>query len=185
MIGRAPWLALALAACASQPQPEPRTEPRNERSEATAMNQTNEATHDPLRAFDRHPTATVTIRYGTEHFGKGEVTLAVRGDGAVRVDQRIAGAVNHHEAQLDGARVAALGRTLAEHHFTSPRTSSLPREPGDTPLVLRLSGAGTPAFETTIWYADRFKDRDLDAILRVTDDVLYAASDGKLGQSAQ
>lgn len=153
------------------------------------MNQTKEATHapthDPLRAFDRHPDATVTIRYGTEHFGKGEITLAVRGDGAVRVDQRVAGAVNHREAQLDGARVAALGRTLAEHHFTAPRTSSLPREPGDTQLVLRLSGAGTPAFETTIWYADRFKDRDLDAILRATDDVLYTASDGKLGQSAQ
>jgi len=51
--------------------------------------------------------------------------------------------------------------------------------------VLRLSGAGGPAFETTIWYADRFADRDLDAILRIADDVLHTASGGKLGQPAR
>lgn len=139
---------------------------------------------DPLRALDRHPTATVTIRSGTEHFGNGEVTLAVRGDGAVSVEQRAAGAVTRYTAQLDGARIVALGRALADHKFTAPRTSTLPRNPGDTPLVLRLSGAGVRAFETTIWYADRFGDRDLDAIMRVADDLLYTASGGKLGQPA-
>ena len=140
---------------------------------------------DPLRVFDRHPTATVTIQAGTEHFGNGQVTLAMRGDGAVNVDQRVAGAVHHYTAQLDGARVAALGRALADHRFTAPRTSTMPRQPGDSQLVLRLSGDGVPTFEVTIWYADRFADRDLDAILRATDDVLATASGGKLGQSAQ
>ena len=140
---------------------------------------------DPLRAFDRHPTATVTIQFGTEHFGNGQITLALRGDGAVSVEQRAAGAVNHYSAKLDGPRIAELGRALAEHRFTQPRTSTLPRNPGDTPLVLRLSGDGVPAFEATIWYADRFADRDLDAILRVADDLLSTASGGKLGQSAQ
>jgi len=48
--------------------------------------------------------------------------------------------------------------------------------------VLQLSGSGVPAFETAIWYADRFKDRDLDAIPRLADDLLYTASGGKLGQ---
>ena len=75
-----------------------------------------------------------------------------------------------------------LGRALADHQFTAPRTSTLPRDPGDTRLVLQLSGSGVPAFETAIWYADRFKDRDLDAILRLADDLLYTASGGKLGQ---
>jgi hypothetical protein len=32
---------------------------------------------------------------------------------------------------------------------------------------------------------NRFKDSDLDAILRATDGILHTASDGKLGQSAQ
>ena len=140
---------------------------------------------DPLRAFDRHPTATVTIQFGTEHFGNGQITLALRGDGAVSVEQRVAGAVNHYSATLDGPRIAEVGRTLSEHRFTQPRTSTLPRNPGDSQLVLRLSRDGVPAFAATIWYADRFTDRDLDAILRVVDDVLYAASGGKLGQPAQ
>jgi hypothetical protein len=164
-------LALVLAAACSEP-PKPPTEPRKE---ASAMD-------DPLRAFDRHPTAMVTIRFGTEHFGNGEITLAVRGDGAVSVDQRAAGAVTHYSAQLDAGRTIALGRALADHQFTAPRTSTLPRDPGDTRLVLQLSGSGVPAFETAIWYADRFKDRDLDAILRLADDLLYTASGGKLGQ---
>jgi hypothetical protein len=168
------WLALALAAACSEPS-KPQTAPRQE---ASAMD-------DPLRAFDRHPTATVTIRFGTEHFGNGEITLTVRGDGAVSVDQRAAGTVTHHSAQLDGARIVALGGALADHQFTAPRTSTLPRNPGDTRLVLRLSGSGVRRFETTIWYADRFADRDLDAILRAADDLLYTASGGKLGQPAQ
>jgi len=139
---------------------------------------------DPLRAFDRHPTATVTIQFGTEHFGNGQITLALRGDGAVHVEQRVAGAVNHYSATLDGPRIAAIGRALAEHKFTEPRTSKLPRNPGDSPLVLRLSGSDVPAFEAKIWYGDRFTDADLDAILRATDDVLATASAGKLGQAA-
>jgi hypothetical protein len=167
------WLVLALAAACSEPAKPQTALPQ----EATAMD-------DPLRAFDRHPTDTVTIRFGTEHFGNGEITLAVRGDGAVRVDQRAAGATTHYGAQLDAARIVALGRVLADHRFTAPRTSTLPRNPGDTQLVLRLSGGGVPAFETTIWYADRFGDRDLDEILRAADDVLYTASGGKLGQPA-
>jgi hypothetical protein len=165
------WLALALTAACSEPS-KPPTEPRQE---ASAMD-------DPLRGFDRRPTDTVTIRFGTEHFGNGEITLAVRGDGAVSVDKRAAGAVTHYSAKLDAARLVALGRLLADHRFTAPRTSTLPRQPGDTPLVLRLSGSGVPAFETTIWYADRFADRDLDAILRAADDLLHTASGGKLGQ---
>ncbi len=168
------WLAPALVAACSEPS-KPQTAPRQE---ASAMD-------DPLRAFDRHPTATVTIRFGTEYFGKGEVTLAVRGDRAVSVEQRAAGAVTRYSAQLDGARIVALGRVLGDHRFTAPRTSTLPRNPGDTRLVLRLSGAGVPAFETTIWYGDRFADRDLDAILRAADDVLHTASGGKLGEPAR
>lgn len=168
------WLALALAAGCSEPS-KPSTEPRQEPA----------AMDDSIRALDRHPTATVTIRFGTEHFGNGEIALAVRGDGAVSVEQRTATGVTRYTAQLDAARVAALGRALAEHRFTAPRTSAPPRDPGDSPLVLRLSGAGVPAFEAELWYADRFKDPDLDAIMRIADDLLHTASGGKLGQPAR
>ena len=163
-------LAAVAFACSepSKPQPEPR-------KETTAMD-------DPLRALDRHPATTITIRYGTEHFGRGQITLTIRGDGAVDVEQRFAGTVTTYAAHLDGKQLAELGRALADHHFTAPRTSTLPRKPGDTQLVLRLSGPDAPPFETTIWYADRYKDHDLDAILRIANDVLYSASGGKLGQ---
>lgn len=180
---RAPaaWLALAsvltLGAACPEP-PRPQTEPREPHKEASAM-------EDPLRAFDRHPAATATIQFGTEHFGNGQITLVVRGDGAVSVDQRAASGLTQYTAKLDGAHVAAVGRALANHKFTAPRTSTMPRNPGDTQLVLRLSGAGVPAFETTIWYADRFKDQDLDAIMGIVEDLLYTASGGVLGQPAQ
>lgn len=164
----------ALALACSEPS-KSQTAPSKE---ATAMD-------DSIRALDRHPTAAITIRYGTEHFGRGQVTLTIRGDGAVAVEQRLAGTLASFAAHLDAPRVAELGKALAEHHFTRPRTSTLPREPGDTPLVLRLSGPDVPAFEATIWYADRYKDRDLDAILRLTDDVLHTATGGKLGQLAR
>jgi hypothetical protein len=162
---------LAAALACSEPS-KPQTAPSKE---TTAMD-------DPLRALDRHPAAAISIRYGTEHFGNGQITLTIRGDGAVSVEQRFAGNVATFAAQLEPGRVAELGRALADHHFTRPRTSTLPREPGDTQLVLRLSGPDVPAFEATIWFADRYKDRDLDAILVLVEDVLHTATGGKLGQ---
>jgi hypothetical protein len=173
----AAWLALAFAAACAEPA-KPLAPPPEPRKEASAM-------EDPLRAFDRHPAATASIRYGTEHFGNGQITIAVRGDGAVSVEQRAAGGVTNYTAQLDGTHTAAFGRALADHKFTAPRTSTMPRNPGDTQLVLRLSGPDVAAFEVTIWYADRFKDADLDAIIRAADDLLYTASSGKLGQPAR
>lgn len=135
---------------------------------------------DPLRALDRHPGAVVTIRYGTEHFGKGLITLRLHGDGRAEVDQLAAGKPAHDELRLTAAQVATLGQRLADHKLTAPRTTTLPRQPGDTELHLALDGAG-PAFSIQLWYADRYKDPDLDAILQVADEVIHDVTAGRLG----
>jgi hypothetical protein len=139
---------------------------------------------DLLRALERHADVAVVVRQGTEHFDDGLITLAVRGDGRVIVDQLAAGAAQQHSAKLDAARVAAFGSSLAAHRFTAARTTTLPREPGDTPLVLRVDRADAPVFEVHLWNADRYKDADLDAILRTADAMIHEVSGGTLGHAA-
>lgn len=171
------WIALGLAglpACAD-PSPRPTDSTADRRDKDTVMT-------DPLRALDRHPALTITIRQGTEHFADGVVTLTVRGDGAVTVEQRRGGQAHRHGLQLDAARVAAIGGALADHRLTAPRTTSLPREPGDTRLILRVDGGATP-FEASLWYGDRYQDRDLDAIIRLADGLVHEATGGQLGQA--
>ena len=36
-------------------------------------------------------------------------------------------------------------------------------------------------FTNQIWYADRYKDRDLDAIIRIADAVIHEVTKGRLG----
>lgn len=140
---------------------------------------------DLLHALDRHADVAVVIRQGTEHFDDGLITLAVRGDGSATIEQLVNGATQRYAAKLDAARLATLGNTLAAHRFTAPRRTTLPREPGDTQLVLRVDRGGTPAFQAELWDADRYKDADLDAILRVADALIHEVSGGKLGQSSR
>ena len=138
---------------------------------------------DLLRALDRHPDVTVVIRQGTEHFDDGLITLAIHGDGNATVEQRRSGREQQFTARLPAARIASLGGTLADHRFTAARTTKLPREPGDTPLLLRVDRGGAPAFQVEIWYADRYQDRDLDAIVRLADALIHEVTGGKLGQA--
>jgi hypothetical protein len=165
-------LALGLlGACADHPARQP-----GAIQEPAAMD-------DVVRHLDRHPAATLTIQQGTEHFDDGQVTLALRGDGTATVEQLRSGKTQRYRAQLAPARVATVGAALAEHHFTRARTTSLPRQPGDTPLVLRLDGAG-PAFRADLWYADRYQDRDLDQLVQLADALIHEVSGGALGQPA-
>ena len=138
---------------------------------------------DPLRALDQHPDVAITIQQGTEYFRDGQITLIIRGDGRVRVEQRRSGVVHPFEVQLPPARIAAIGRALAEHRFTAARTTKLPRNPGDTPLVLRLERGTAAAFAADLWYADRYQDADLDAIVRQADALIYEVTGGRLGQA--
>jgi hypothetical protein len=139
---------------------------------------------DLLQSLDHHADVAVTVRQGTEHFDDGQITLVVRGDGKVTVDQLAAGATQHYALKLDAARVAQLGNLLAAHRFTAARTTTLPRQPGDTQLALRVERGGSQAFQAELWDADRYKDADLDAILHAADALIHEASGGKLGQPA-
>ena len=55
---------------------------------------------DTLRALDRTPDAVVTLRYGTEHFANGLITLRIHGDGRVEVEQLRAGTRTLDELRL-------------------------------------------------------------------------------------
>lgn len=136
---------------------------------------------DPLRNLDQYPGVAITIRQGTEHFRNGLVTLTIHGDGKVEVDQLRAGQAAHYEKQLPPDRIRDIGRQLAEHRVSAPRTTSLPRQPGDTPLVLRVEGAGPAPFQADLWYGDRYKDSDLDAIIRLADALVKEVSAGAAG----
>jgi hypothetical protein len=140
---------------------------------------------DLLHALDRHADVAVTVRQGTEHFDNGLITLVVRGDGSAIVEQLASGAKQVYTAKLDATHLAALGSTLTAHRFTAVRTTTLPRKPGDTQLVLRLDRGGTQLFQAELWDADRYKDADLDAILRTADALIHEVSGGKLGQAAR
>jgi hypothetical protein len=136
---------------------------------------------DPLRTLDQHPGIAISIRQGTEHFRNGLVTLIIHGNGTVGVDQLRAGKAAHYEKQLPPDRIRDLGRQLAEHRVSAPRKTSLPRQPGDTPLVLRVEGAGPAPFQADVWYGDRYKDSDLDAIIRLADTLVNEVGGAAIG----
>ena len=50
--------------------------------------------------------------------------------------------------------------------------------------MLRVDRANAPTFEVQLWDADRYKDADLDAILRTADALIHEISGGKLGRPA-
>jgi hypothetical protein len=148
---------------------------------APRPHQETPAMEDTLRALDRIPDALVMIRYGTEHFANGLITLRIYSDGRAEVEQLSAGAKTIDELRLPPERIAALGRQLAEHGFTARRTSKLPREPGDTELLLELRRGGAVQAASQIWYADRYKDRELDAIMKLVEALIHEVTKGRLG----
>ncbi len=168
-------IATLIAGSAAQGCSEP--SPRRDTQKEASMD-------DLLHALDRHPDVAVVILQGTEHFEDGLITLTIRGDGTATVEQLVSGKTQRYTAKIDAARIATLGNTLAAHRFTEARATTLPRAPGDTQLVLRVDRAGAPAFQVQLWDADRYKDADLDAILRTADAWIHEVSGGKLGQPA-
>ncbi|MEZ4401336.1 MAG: hypothetical protein R3B06_15020 [Kofleriaceae bacterium] len=140
--------------------------------------------HDAIEALMREPAATVTITQGIEHFDDGQVVLRIRGSGDVAVTQRRAGTTTAFNGQLTRDELGTLVTALAGHRFSRPRTSKLPRNPGDTPLVLSYEAPGAAAATAALWYGDRYQDQELDAIIRVADDLIYRITGGQLGAAA-
>jgi len=136
---------------------------------------------EELASLTEHPDLEVVVEVGTEYWDQGVVTLTVRGDGTVQVRQLRSGAVRVWSGERDQAAIAAFGELAARHRFTIARTSELPRLPDDTPLRLALSRGGEERFSAALWSGDRFKDKDLDAILRAADKLSHDVSGGVVG----
>jgi hypothetical protein len=149
------------------------------RAEAGAKEQVT--MEQELRRLAEQHDLMVTIRSGTEHFKSGQITLTLRGDGAAAVEQARSGERATFRARFAPERVAAIGGRLADHHFTAPRRSNMPREPGDTPLELVLTRAAAPRFQASLWYADRYDDADLNAIFELYDALVFEVTGGKWG----
>lgn len=129
-----------------------------------------------LRALATHPEVQVRITVGTEYFGAGQFTLAVAGDGKVGVTQRTSGQVKTYDKTLAPDAVTAFGTLMADNRLAAARTSSLPRQPGDTPVKIEIARGDAPAFEVSIWDGDRFDDPQLMAILKETERLLQDVS---------
>lgn len=136
---------------------------------------------DELRQLSSHPDLVVVIRTGTQHWKAGEITLTVRGDGEAVVIQRLASGDTSFQATLTKDEVDRFGRELGERHFSARRTSKLPRNPGDTPVRLALEHGGKASFEVQIWEADRYDDKELDAILVAGRRMVHRVTRGALG----
>ena len=100
-----------------------------------------------LDELDRHGDVTVEITTGVEHFAKGLVTLTVGGDGHVTVLNLRSGTRQEFPAHLEPTAVRELGHELAVAGFARLEKKPGPREPGDSPVVLRLL-QGTTALVT-------------------------------------
>ncbi len=147
-----------------------------------ASNQASNDVNEPLLQLSAHPTLEILVRTGTQHWAAGEITLLVNGKGTVHVIQLRASSTTSFDGTLTQAELDAFGRALHAHRFTAPRTSSLPREPGDTPATLTLRRDAKVVFAAELWSAHRDDDPDLDAILRAADQLIHRVSAGKLGQ---
>ena len=165
--------ALAAAGCTPNKQPDGQVA-----GPTPAESNTME---DSLAHLAEHASLTVSIRTGTEHWKLGQITLTLRGDGQAQVVNLRAGERLEFSSQLEPDEVARVGKLLARHKLTLPRTSKLPRKPGDTPVELTLRDGDDQLSHVQIWYADRFKDADLDAILRESDRLVHKVSAGELG----
>src|SRR4051794_10022448 len=128
----------------------------------------------------RDPSSVVEVTAGREHFRTGEVTLVVEGTGALRVRQLRSGAERDWQGQLPAERLAALSTELAQLDLASLASSGDDRDPDDDPVRLVLRSGGDPPHEARLWYADRFADPRLDALLRRWQALTEEVTDGAL-----
>ena len=125
-----------------------------------------------LRDLTAHPELEVRITVGTEYFATGQFTLAMAGSGKARVNQKMSGQVKDTEKDFSTDATAAFGKLMADNRLAAARTSTLPREPGDTQVKIEIARNNAPVFEVVIWNADRFDDPQLQVILKETERLL-------------
>lgn len=173
------------AACQDQRVTEPKarqngTTTKGQPAQDTAATQQAGAPAALVRRLHEHRDVTVSMTTGTEHFGKGLVELSIRGDGTVTVDNRAAGKQRSFTGKLTADELAALGPELAAAGFTTLRSPGPPRQPGDTPVVLRVVQGGKELYRGDLWYGDRYQMPGLDRIIKRHDAIVTRLTDGEL-----
>lgn len=176
------WLVPSVVACQDQRVTEP-TQKQNRTS--PAEQQTTETTERTavaglVRHLHEHPDVTLRVTTGTEHFGKGLVELAIRGNGTVTIDNRAAGKSRSYTGRLAPDELRALGPELAAAGFTTLHSPGPPREPGDTPVVLEVEQGGAERYRAELWYGDRYQLPGLDRIIKQNDAIVTKLTDGAL-----
>lgn len=135
---------------------------------------------DLLAHLADHPDVVVEVATGIEHFQKGRVLLAIHGDGKAEIVNVMAGKERRFAHRLTAAEVKALGAEFAKAGFTTLRSRPGAREPGDSPVILRLLQGGKPAYEASLWYADRYDLPGLETILARYETIVTEATKGEL-----
>ena len=133
-----------------------------------------------LDELDRHGDVTVEITTGIEHFAKGLARLTVGGNGHVDVVNLRSGTRLDFPSHLDPTAVRDLGHELAVAGFTRLEPRPGPREPGDSPVVLRLLQGTTALVEKHLWYADRYDDKGLEKVLARYEALVSTVTGGQL-----
>ena len=156
--------------------------PGKERAPGADRSPTTESSpaDELLRSLSRHADAVVSVTGGTEHFGKGLVTLSVHGTGRIQIINRRSGKTTTYEGKLTTAQVEQLGRTFSDAGFTTLESPGPPRAPGDTPVVLEVRRGDRQVFRRELWHGDRYQQPGLDTILKRSDAIVTETTNGEL-----
>ena len=117
---------------------------------------------------------------GTEHFGKGLVTLSVYGSGKIEIVNLRVGKTTKYDGKLAPVEVEQLGISFSKAGFTTAKTSGPPRSPGDTPVVFELRRGSKQLFRRELWHGDRYEQPGLDQIIKRNDAIVQENTDGEL-----
>jgi hypothetical protein len=133
-----------------------------------------------LDRLDGHADAAIEITTGVEHFRKGLVVLSVGGDGRFVIVNRRAGNETRQDGKLDAAALREFAADVAAGGIARLEARPGPRQPGDSPVVIKVLKDGRVVLEKRLWDADRWEDKGLERVLARYDQVVSNATGGQL-----
>jgi len=139
-----------------------------------------ETTNDLLARLNDHPDLVVEGVMGIENWQKGKVTMLVHGDGKVEIVNARAGKEFRFSHRLAPDAVKAYGAVLAAAGLDTLKSRPGPREPGDTPVVLRLLRGTKVLASASVWYADRYDLPALDKVVESWEALVKESTKGEL-----
>ena len=129
-----------------------------------------------LKRLGSDPEVSVLVSTGTEHWRAGEITLRVRGGGAVEVEHRRSGERRRLCRHARARRAAELGAELDRAGFTTLAPDRTTTRPDEHLVTLELRRGDEVEHRAQLPQGD---DR-LDAILAAYRRVVERVTDGAL-----